>query len=316
VAIPKGLETHEGATRILPVRLDQQLRRQLTAAGVLAQWFRKTYGQSLMKGCGVANACHPRMKSSMMHRNDDQITEALALLKESDSVELKLTVQDSDHRSAIMALDMDVLDAEFRQVVFFDTRDLKLNSSGVIVRARRIRKGGDSVIKLRPVIPADPPSKLRSSGSFSVEVDATPGSLICSGAVKGRAVNSDVQLVLMAKQPIRKLFSPEQRAFYKQYGPKGLDLDRLTPFGPINVAKLKFIPKSFKRSLVAEVWFYPDASRILELSTKCSSDEAFQVLAETRAFLRQRGISLTGEQGTKTRKALHYFSQLHNSQRR
>ena len=47
---------------------------------------------------------------------------------------------------------------------------------------------------------------------------------------------------------------------------------------------------------------------ILELSTKCAPSEAFQVAVETRAFLSQRGVDLTGEQQTKTKKALQYFS--------
>jgi hypothetical protein len=255
------------------------------------------------------------LKSPLIQTNDDQIGEALALLKDSDSVELKVTVPDSDHRSAIMALDMDVLDAEFRQVVFFDTPDLKLNSNGVVVRARRIRKGGDSLIKLRPVIPAEIPRKLRRSESFNLEVDAMPGAFVCAASLKGKADNSDVRLALMSKLPIRELFTREQRAFYAEHALKGLSLDRLTPFGPINVAKLKFTPESFARCLVAEVWFYPDASRILELSTKCGPNEAFQVLAEMRAFLKQRHISLTGAQAMKTRKALHYFSHLHNGKR-
>ena len=255
----------------------------------------------------------------MNHRvapaNDYDIVKALAILKDSDSVELKLTVQESDQRSAIMALGMDVLDAEFRQVIFFDTPDLKLNRSGLIVRARRVRGGGDTVVKLRPVIPEALSSKLRRKGSFNLEVDAMPGSFVCSGSLKGRADNSDVNLVLLAKQPIRKLFSEEQRAFYKKYAPKGLDLDRLKPFGPVNVAKLKFTQKSFNGPMVAEVWFYPDASRVLELSTKCMPDKTFQVLAEFRAFLKQRGITITGKQDSKTRKALQYFSQLHRETR-
>jgi hypothetical protein len=57
------------------------------------------------------------------------------------------------------------------------------------------------------------------------------------------------------------------------------------------------------------MWIYPDGSRILELSTRCETSEAFQVAAEVRAFLVQRGIDLSGEQETKTRKALEYFSQ-------
>ena len=66
-----------------------------------------------------------------------------------------------------------------------------------------------------------------------------------------------------------------------------------------------------EHEVAAELWFYPDGSRILELSTRCARDEAFQVLAETRGLLAQRGISLTGAQQTKTRRALEYFSHLH-----
>ena len=56
------------------------------------------------------------------------------------------------------------------------------------------------------------------------------------------------------------------------------------------------------------MWLYPDGSRILELSTKCKPGEAFQVAAETRAYLAERGVNLFGEQQTKTRAALEFFS--------
>ena len=251
------------------------------------------------------------MKTPLTQTTDGEIAKVLALLKQCDSVELKLTVPESDHRSAIMALGMDVLDAEFRQVVFFDTPDLKVNRVGLVVRARRMRGGGDSVIKLRPVAPADLSTKMRRSAGFTVEVDAMPGTFVCSGSLKAKVDNSDVNRVLVGKRAVRQLFSSEQRAFYTKHAPKGLDLDRLTPFGPINVAKLKFIPRSFTRPLAVEVWFYPDGSRMLELSTKCAPNEAFQAAVETRAFLKHRAISLTGTQETKTRKALQYFSHLH-----
>src|SRR5579862_1200531 len=100
---------------------------------------------------------------------DDDMVKALAVLKDCDSVELKLTVQESDQRSAIMTLGIDILDAEFRQVVFFDTPDLKLNRSGLIVRARRIRGGGDSVVKVRPIVPAKLSRKLRQKAGFNLE---------------------------------------------------------------------------------------------------------------------------------------------------
>jgi hypothetical protein len=78
--------------------------------------------------------------------------------------------------------------------------------------------------------------------------------------------------------------------------------------GPITLLKLKFSVPEYTRPLVAELWFYPDGSRILELSTKCPPSEAFQVAAESRGFLSGRGVDLTGEQQTKTKTALQYLS--------
>jgi len=82
----------------------------------------------------------------------------------------------------------------------------------------------------------------------------------------------------------------------------------LSVLGPITLLKLKLSPKEFGRRMVAEAWFYPDGSRILELSTKCAPADAKQVAAETRAFLEKRGVDLTGEQQTKTATALKFFS--------
>ena len=112
----------------------------------------------------------------------------------------------------------------------------------------------------------------------------------------------------LGQRPIRKLFTKGQKAFYAQHAPEGIGLDELSVLGPMNVLKLKFTPKGFARRLVAELWLYPDGSRILELSTKCPPSEAFQAAAEARAFLRDRGVDLTGEQQTKTATALKFFA--------
>ena len=100
----------------------------------------------------------------------------------------------------------------------------------------------------------------------------------------------------------------EQRAFFTAHAPDGIGLDDLSVLGPITVLKLKFAPKGLARRLVAEMWLYPDGSRILELSTKCPPAEAFQVAVETRSFLESRGVDTTGEQQTKTATALEFFT--------
>jgi hypothetical protein len=52
--------------------------------------------------------------------SDTQLADVLALTKDADSVELKLTVPDP-RRATVNALGIDVLDAQIRQV-FFSTR--------------------------------------------------------------------------------------------------------------------------------------------------------------------------------------------------
>jgi hypothetical protein len=240
---------------------------------------------------------------------DEQLQELLALAKDADSVELKLTVPAEEQRSAVVALGMDPLDGQIRQVFFFDTPDLALDKQGVVVRARRVQgKGDDSVVKLRPVVPAELPKGVRRSPSFGVEVDAMPGGFVCSGSMKRALGPSAVKSVVSGKKPIRKLFSKEQREFFAAHAPEGLGLDDLSLLGPIFVLKLKYAPEGYARKLVAEMWLYPDDTRILELSTKCAPPEAFQVAAESRAFLAERGVDLEGEQQTKTRTALEFFS--------
>jgi hypothetical protein len=103
-------------------------------------------------------------------------------------------------------------------------------------------------------------------------------------------------------------FSKEQRTFFDAHAPDGITLKDLAVLGPIFVLKQNFVPSELGRRLVAELWFYPDGSRILELSTKCSAVDAFQVGAEARLYLTEKGVSLEGKQETKTKAALNFFS--------
>ena len=239
---------------------------------------------------------------------DVQVGEVLALAKDADSVELKLTVPDSYRRQAAAALDVDPLDAQIRQVYFFDTPDLALNDVGVVARARRVQgRGDDSVVKLRPVVPADVQEE-RTSDNLVVEVDAMPGGFVCSASMKGALGPKAVKEVAAGRKGIRTLFSKEQRQFFKAHAPDGVTLDDLSILGPITVFKLKIRPPELSMRIVAELWFYPDGSRILELSAKAAPSEAFQAAAELRAFLAAKGLDVSGEQQTKTKTALQFFA--------
>jgi hypothetical protein len=252
----------------------------------------------------------PRTTKQPRRLSDAQLGDMLALTSHADSVELKLTVPNTQRRSTVAALNMDPLEGQIRQVFFFDTPDLRLNKAGVVVRARRVQgRGDDTVVKLRPIIPDELPASVRNAKTMVVEVDAMPGGYVCSASFKGSlGPGNAVKEAAVGDRPIRKLYSKAQRAFYEAHAPDGLAMNDLSVLGPINVLKLKFTPEGFNRRMVAELWLYPDGEQILELSTKCPPAEGFQVAAEARSFLAGKGIDLFGEQQTKTKTALEFFS--------
>jgi len=239
----------------------------------------------------------------------DQLTDIMGLLAQVDSVELKVSVPQVGRRSAVRSLGMDPLDAELRQIVFFDTPDLLLHQHGIVVRARRIqRSAGDSIVKLRPVAPDQLTTSLRQSTGFGVEVDVMPGGFVCSGRMKAKVDDRVLRRVFDGDKPVKKVLNRDQRALLADHAPPGLSTDDLVVLGPVNTAKLKFSPPGFPRRMVAELWFYPDGSQILELSLKCRPDEAFEVAVSARDFLTGQGVDLDAAQETKTASALSFFA--------
>jgi hypothetical protein len=247
------------------------------------------------------------LASSSLQPNQ-QVMGMLKALKGWGSVELKVVVPVQTHRATIEGIGLDPVEAQPRQAYFFDTPDFALNKAGLVVRARRIQGGGaDTVVKLRPVDPSTITPELRRSASFKVELDAMPGGFVCSGSLKGTCTGEEVLAATSGAAPLRSLFSKEQRAFFDQHAPKGVTMESLVTLGPTYLLKAKHQSKSFSRRIVVEMWLYPDGSRILEISTKCLPDEAFQAGVEFKAYLANCGINLAMTDATKTKSAMEYF---------
>ena len=243
-----------------------------------------------------------------------KIAQLLKLIKRADSVEVKVVVPMTAHRATIKSIGLDPIEAEPRQVFFFDTPKLDLYKHGLIVRARRIQGGGgDSVVKLRPVNPANVREELRRSDDFKIEVDAVPGGFVCSGSFKGRCSAQEVLDVAAGDNRLSSLLSKEQRAFYKEHAPrttkKKIKLNSLMALGPLFVLKGKLKPKKLDRALTVEMWLFPDGSRNLEISTKSAPGDAFTAAAELRTFLDARGVEIAAGQETKTAAAMKFFAQ-------
>ena len=139
-----------------------------------------------------------------------------------------------------------------------------------------------------------------------------PGKYVCSASFKGQAKAGAVKETVSGGQPLRKLFSKSQRAFFADHAPDGVELNDLSMLGPVIALKLKVLPADLDRKLAVELWLYPDGSRIAELSTKCAPADWLETATQSRDFLGDLNVSLSGEQATKTRVALEYFAGLHD----
>jgi hypothetical protein len=242
----------------------------------------------------------------------DELDRMLALTHQADQMELKLVVPVHAHASACASLGADLAAAAARSVFYLDTADLLLERHGVVARVRTFEDGsGDSVIKLRPVIPADLPARWRRSKRFRVEVDATPGHFFCTGALKRRFAVED--LVGREQPPgqdrsLDALFSQKQLALLAASVPVPVRFDELRVYGPVRVRRCRVRPDGLDGGLAVERWTYPDGSSILELSTRCPAEEAVPVAGRVASVLRAYAIDVSGCQQTKTRATLAYFS--------
>jgi hypothetical protein len=237
--------------------------------------------------------------------SDDELGRLLHAISGADSVELKISVPDSDRNPVLTSLDLDPLDAVIRQIAFVDTPDLRLNRAGVIIRIRRTQqRPADLTVKLRPVEPDSLPDRLRTHRSVTVEVDASPAGFVCSCAVKHEVPDDRAVEVIKGRPAVGELFSRPQRELLSRTLPDGVPAAELKVLGPVHVLRAKFVPKGYPRRLVAELWFLPDGDRMFELSTRCSTDEAFMIAAETRVFLAGHGVDIDAPQDTKTSTAL------------
>ena len=179
--------------------------------------------------------------------SDEDTAKVMALIKDSDSVELKLTVPETAHSSTVAALKMDPLDAQIRQVFFFDTPDLTLYEQGVrrpprAEEARRLRR------QAPPSRPVAAPERCPPAGRVRGRGGCDAGRLCLLGFAQGDTEGGRSRDGHGRGSDTEALF--EGSAGVLRGSRSGAAFDDLSVLGPIFVLKLKFAPTEFDRKLV------------------------------------------------------------------
>ena len=224
-------------------------------------------------------------------------------------IEIKITARAADEDEVLEALDKADVEPERREVWFYDTPRLAMFESGLVLRARKVEGGADdSTVKLRPVDPATLSEAWKHTDGFEVELDAVGDETICSAKLSVDQHRGEIDEVAEGRRSIRSLFSKDQERLIEEHRPEGIDWHDLTPLGPVAVRKWEYQPKGFDYEITVEEWVLPDASDLVELSIKTVPGDVSTASDAFTDELSRRNFDTEGDQQTKTRAALRYFT--------
>jgi CYTH domain-containing protein len=215
--------------------------------------------------------------------------------EETCPVEVKLLLSPATIQTVIASLSFEKETAT--RVYFFDTDALDLLKQGVIVR---VRQGADNDLTVKVRVPDSlqvDTSRLREH--FPCEIDRTGAGENTSYAVRRKY--KTLHVPEMGKD-ISSLLNPSQERLLREAG-VAIDWARVMQIATIKSTKWETTAQPPFRKLALELWEW-SAGNILEISTQVSADVGPAKYAELQQMANMKGLSLSAEQGTKTRAVL------------
>jgi len=216
--------------------------------------------------------------------------------EETCPVEVKLLLSPPTIQTVIASLNFGK--ETVTQVYFFDTDALDLLKQGVIVR---VRQGADNDLTVKMRVP---------EGNQQVDTTQLREHFPCEIDRTGAGEDTDYSVRCKYKAPqvpetgidiSRLLSSPQERLLREAR--VSIDWVRVMRIANIKSTKWETTAQSPFRKLALELWEW-SAGSILEISTKVSPDSGAATYAELQRLLKMKGLSLSAEQGTKTRAVL------------
>ncbi len=227
----------------------------------------------------------------------------------ADEVELKATIPHKQIHWGLRRYNLTTDNDQERHIYFFDTPNLELFHSGVVLRARRIFGGDhDSTVKLRPVDPSKVPAKWKKFPGFKIEADASENGVVKSASLTMPVAKGVIRRVAEGKLGVAALLTDDQRQFLVEMAKLELDVARLLTMGPMQAKRWKFSDAALPWPITAELWQRDDGELILEASIKAPVEQAAVAAGGFLAHLAEIGAERDHAQEAKTRWALEHYA--------
>jgi hypothetical protein len=216
--------------------------------------------------------------------------------QENCNVEVKLLLLPAETQAAVAAL-RGTKERPGR-VYFFDTDKLDLLSQGAIVRLRQGAKG-DLTIKFRAPNGRKLPVTTEGGGDFKCEVDLTREGANPSYSI-ARQLATD-ELPQTGTDVSRLLNSAQIKLFEDAH--VSVDWTRVKRVADITSTDWQTQSQPRLGKLTLELWEWP-GGRVLELSTKVSSDAGSSAYTELQRLVEAKQLAMSADQRVKTSIAL------------
>jgi hypothetical protein len=227
----------------------------------------------------------------------------------ADDVEVKATIPHKQIHWGLRRYSLTPANDQERQIFFFDTPNLDLFHSGVVLRARRIIGGEhDSTVKLRPVEPSKVPAKWKKFAGFKIEADASESGVVKSASLTMPVAKGVIKRVAAGELGVAALLTDEQKEFLSEMARLQLDLSRLLTMGPMQAQRWKFSDAALPWPITAELWRRDDGEMIFEASIKAPIEQAAVATSGFIAHLAEVGAERDHSQEAKTRWALEHYA--------
>jgi hypothetical protein len=207
-------------------------------------------------------------------------------------VEVKLLLDAPTVHSVVESLGAEK--ATSSRVYFFDTEALDLLMQGVIVRVRQ-GASNDLTVKLRVTEESTRGETSHLAGHFPCEIDQTGSGGSVSYSVRRRY---KVPQVAEVGDDIAHLLSRSQRRLLQEAG-VSIDWSRVSTVARIKSTRWETASQSHVHKPALELWEF-QAGSILEVSARVGREAAQSKYAQLEQIVRNKGLSLSASQATKT----------------